>query len=152
MAPLIVLISVFLISLLTLRLVRRTFDFAFAGRIAMACMLVFTGISHFTFTKGMVMMLPGFVPYKEMVVYATGVAEMVFAAGLLIPKYQKASGYLAILFLISILPSNIYASLHHINITEANFTGPGPEYLWLRIPMQLFFIGWIFLSAVRPKV
>ena len=35
------------------------------------------------------------------------------------------------------------------NYKEANYTGPGPEHLWFRIPLQLFFIGWLYFFYRR---
>ena len=64
MKPLIVLLVAFVISLVILRLVNGDMDYALAGRIAVSVMLLFTSIAHFAFTKGMVMMLPPFIPFK----------------------------------------------------------------------------------------
>jgi len=52
MKPLIVLLSVFFISLLTTKFVRGQYEFALSGRIAMSAMLVFTALGHFAFTEG----------------------------------------------------------------------------------------------------
>jgi hypothetical protein len=41
------------------------------------------------------------------------------------------------------------SSIEHINLYEANYNGAGLEYLWFRIPLQLFFIVWIYLSAIK---
>ena len=44
---------------------------------------------------------------------------------------------------------NSFSSIEHINLYEANYNGAGLEYLWFRIPLQLFFIVWIYLSAIK---
>lgn len=65
MKPLIVLLSVFSISLLVMKMLYANFEFALSGRIAMSAMLLFTAVAHFVFTKGMAMMLPKFIPIRR---------------------------------------------------------------------------------------
>ena len=149
MKPLIILIAVFLITSLLMKLFMKEVDFPLAGRIAMAAMLVFTAIGHFAFTAGMTAMIPDFIPGKTALVYFTGVLELLFALGLLIPSYRTLLAWLLILFFILVLPANIKASLEHINYQTGEANGNGPAYLWLRIPMQLFFILWVYLTSIR---
>lgn len=144
------LISVFLIALVVLKLITKKFRFAFSGRIAMATMLITTGIAHFVFTEGMSLMLPEFVPYKTALIYLTGVIELGAAIGILIPRYRKPIGWLLIVFFVIIIPANIYEALHHIDIEKASFDGNGPNYLWYRIPLQLLFIAWVYFSSIKP--
>jgi len=149
MKPLIILIAVFLITSLLMKLFMKEVNFPLAGRIAMAAMLVFTAIGHFAFTAGMAAMIPDFIPGKTALVYFTGVLELLFALGLLIPSYRTQLAWLLILFFILVLPANIKASLEHINYQTGEANGNGPAYLWLRIPMQLFFILWVYLTSIR---
>lgn len=149
MKPLIVLIAIFLVTSLLMKLFMNEVNFPLAGRIAMAAMLVFTAIGHFAFTAGMAAMIPDIIPGKTALVYFTGVLELLFALGLLIPSYRTQLAWLLILFFILVLPANINASLEHINYQTGEANGNGPAYLWLRIPMQLFFIGWVYFSAIR---
>lgn len=149
MKPLIVLIAAFLISLIVLKLLRGSYHFAFAGRIAMAAMLLFTSIAHFAFTKGMAMMLPDIIPYKTEIVYITGIIEIAIAIGLLIPGVKLPVAWFLIAFLILLLPANIYAAIKHIDYEKATLAGKGVSYLWFRVPLQLFFILWAYISAIR---
>ena len=82
MKPLVVLLGVFTVSLFAIRFVTGEFDYSLAGRIAMAAMLVFTAIGHFSFVEGMTMMMPAFFPFKREIIYLTGVIELAAAAGL----------------------------------------------------------------------
>ena len=115
----------------------------------MSVMLVFTAIGHFAFTKGMAMMIPDFMPYKTEVVYLTGVIEIIAAVGLLIPSSRVWTGWALILFFILLLPGNIKAAIDHVDYQKATLDGSGPTYLWFRIPLQLLFIAWTYLSAIR---
>jgi uncharacterized membrane protein len=149
MMPLIVLLIAFFLSLLILKWIRHQFLYALAGRIAMSVMLLFTAGGHFAFTEGMAMMIPTFLPFKEEMVYFTGVVEIAAAVGLLVPRLSRLTAWLLIAFFTLILPANIFAVLHHVDYQNATFDGQGPGYLWFRIPLQLFFIIWVYVSAVK---
>lgn len=148
--PEMILPIVFCIALLVLKIKHDEYQFALSARIAMAAMLVTTAIAHFVFTKGMSMMLPNFIPYKTALVYITGIIEAMAAAGILISKYQKLTGVLLIVFFVLIIPANIYSTLNQVDMKNATFEGAGPNYLWYRIPLQVFFIAWVYFSYVRP--
>ena len=126
------------------------FEYATSGRIAMAIMLLFTSLGHFIFVKGMSVMVPDFVPKKELVVLATGVFEIVLGLGLLLP-FHKLTGYVLITFFILIIPANIKASTENINYQTGEFDGNGMTYLWFRVPLQLFFILWVYVSALKNE-
>jgi len=151
MIPLIVLLTVFCFSLLLLKLFRKSLDFALAGRIAVSVMLLFTAVGHFAFTEGMAMMLPPFIPYKQEVVYFTGLIEIAAAFGLLIPRFRLITAWLLVVFFILVMPANIYAAIEHVNYQNATLDGNGPAYLWFRVPLQVFFIIWVYLSAIRRR-
>ncbi|WP_028980554.1 DoxX family protein [Sporocytophaga myxococcoides] len=149
MKPLIVLFAVFVISIAAIKLINGVTDIPLAGRIAMAAMLSFTAIGHFAFTKGMSMMLPDFVPFKTETIYLTGLIEIAAAIGLLIPSLKHITGWLLIVFFLLLLPANIYAAIKHVDYQKGTLEGPGITYLWFRLPLQLLFILWTYLSAIR---
>tara|TARA_R110000796_G_scaffold77584_2_gene173148 strand:- start:3140 stop:3541 length:402 start_codon:yes stop_codon:yes gene_type:complete len=132
-------------------MIKKEYDFALSARIAMSIMLLFTAIGHFAFTKGMSMMIPEFVPFKESVVYLSGIFEILLALGLLIPKFQTVSGWALVIFLLLMLPANIYASMNKVNYQKGTFDGNGLTYLWFRIPLQFLFIVWTYISAIKSN-
>jgi len=148
MKPLIVLIVAFLISLTVLKLTTDTYNLQMAGRIAMAIMLLFTSIAHFKIVKGMIMMIPDFIPNKKLVVYATGFIEIVAAIGLLFASTHKLTAWFLILFFIFLLPANVNAAFKKVNYENGTYTGNGISYLWFRIPLQIFFIAWLYFSSI----
>jgi len=151
MKPFIVLLSAFAISLVVAKIFKGRYEFALSGRIAMSAMLMFTAIAHFAFTKGMEMMLPTFIPYKTEVVYLTGIIELAAAIGILIPSFRAITAMLLITFFFLILPANIYAAIKHIDYQKATFNGSGLNYLWFRIPLQILFIVWAYIFAIKYK-
>nr|WP_299173438.1 DoxX family protein [uncultured Allomuricauda sp.] len=149
MKPLLVLLSSFIISIFVIKIIKKECDFALSARIAMSLMLLFTAIGHFVFTKGMSMMIPNFIPFKESFVHLTGVFEILLAIGLLIPKLKVISGWALLIFLLLMLPANIYASMHNVNYQKGTFDGNGLAYLWFRIPLQILFIVWTYIFSIR---
>ena len=149
MKPFIVLLSVFFVSILAMKMIWGSYGFALSGRMAMSVMLLFTAIAHFAFTKGMSQMLPSFIPYKTETVYLTGAIEIAAAIGLFIPGFRVITAWLLIAFFILILPANIYAAVKHIDYQKGGSDGNGLAYLWFRIPLQLLFIVWTYLSSIK---
>jgi uncharacterized membrane protein len=149
MKPLFVLITVFVISLFATRFQTGDYHHFLSGKIAMAAMLAFTALGHFIYTKGMAMMVPDFVPFKKGVVYFTGLLELVFAVALLIPNHIELTCYLLMFFLMLTLQANIKAATEHIDYQKATHNGPGPKYLWFRLPLQLFFIFWVYFFGLN---
>ncbi len=148
MKPLIVLLSVFLLSMIVLYLLKGYLNYLLAGRIAMAVMLFFTAIAHVKFSEGMTAMIPDVFRFKTAIVYFTGVLEILFAVGILLPRYQALAGWLCIAFLILILPANINAAYHHLDYQTGEANGNGLKYLWFRIPLQFLFISWIYYFVI----
>lgn len=149
MKPLIVLILTFFTALVAIKLLKGIYAYALAARIAMAGMLFFTAVGHFVFTEGMALMLPAFIPHKQVIVLLSGVIEITAAIGLLVPGLRAITGWLLIIFFILILPANIYAAMHRVDFQTPSLEGPGPDYLWFRVPLQFFFIAWVYLSSIR---
>ncbi|UOG73621.1 DoxX family protein [Hymenobacter tibetensis] len=149
MKPLFVLLGAFLLALGATRLFGGSLNFLLAGNVALAVMLLFTGAAHFALTNGMVLMLPEWLPGRKAWVYFTGVVELAAAMGLLVPALRPLVGWLLIAFFVLVLPGNIYAAMHHINYQKATTDGPGPRYLWFRIPLQLLFIAWTWYFSVH---
>lgn len=148
MKPLIILISVFGICL-GITAFLGTADINLSGRVAMSAMLAFTAMGHFKFTEGMAMMLPAGVPAKKQIVFATGVIEVLAAIGLLVSAIVQLTGILLIVFFVMILPANIYAAMKNVDLEKADHTGKGIDYLWFRIPEQIFFIAWVYFFTIR---
>lgn len=149
MKPLIVLITVFVVALTIFRFTKNEYAYAQAARVAMAAMLLFTALGHFLFAKGMAMMVPDFIPFKTEAVYASGVIEIAAAIGLLVPGLRVLTGVLLIVFFVLMLPANIKAASQNINYQTGALDGAGLAYLWFRVPLQLLFIAWVYVSTLR---
>ena len=149
MAPLIILIISFCLFFLTNKfLLKNKFPVSFIGRVALAIMLVITGASHFTNTDLMIAMLPEEIPLKKETVLFTGVLEILASVGLIMNKTSKLTSILLITFFVVILPANIKGSIDKVQLGGME---QGVEYLYFRIPLQIFFIAWTYYFGIRKN-
>ena len=148
MAPLIILLVTFaLLYLLDRFALGDRLGLSFIGRAAMAVMLIATGITHFIQTDAMVVMMPDFVPAKRELVYFTGICELAAVVGLVWDKTARLASILLIIFFVVVLPANIAGSFKQAQMGGMEY---GPWYLLFRVPLQLFFIWWVWFFGVRP--
>jgi len=120
---------------------------------ALAAMLVLTASAHFVpggvtvmpNHEVMVRMVPPFVPFPAFMVYATGVLELLGAAGLVLTATRRTAGRcLAVLFVL-LLPANVHASISGVETVTP---------LWLRVPEQVLYIAialWAAREVSRPR-
>jgi uncharacterized membrane protein len=149
-------------ALLTCRLlgalgVRRFATWGASAAHALAVMLLLTASAHFVPAgvtvipnhADLVRMVPPYVPYADAAVYATGVLELLGAAGLVGARTRWAAGLgLAALFVV-LLPANVHAA-----VEDVPFNGGDATPLWLRIPQQVLYLAvalWAARSADRPR-
>jgi uncharacterized membrane protein len=108
---------------------------------------VFAGVMHFVIPKTYRRMMPPYIPAHEAMVRASGVAEIVGGAGLMIPRRRRLAGRWLIATLVAVLPANVHMALH-----PDDFPGipGGAVSLWARLPFQAVFMAWV-LEAMRPQ-
>ena len=148
MAPLVILvISFILLRGVGLLGVRRLSSWREAGLYAVAIMFLFTGATHFSGMKhDYAAMLPEPLSGNLGMIYLTGVLQIAGAVGLLIPRTRRLAGICLALLLVAMFPGNVYAA-----INEIEFRGEPPTPLWLRAPIQLFFIGMVLWTSTKRR-
>ncbi|HAO27248.1 MAG TPA: hypothetical protein DCQ68_05310, partial [Chryseobacterium indologenes] len=120
MKLLVILFATFILALLGTALVQGKPDFVFSGNLGMAVFIIFTGLSHFKFQKGMAMMIPDFIPGKMFWVYFTGFLEIAAGIGLMVPSLREMTAILLIVFYVLVFIANINSSRKNINIFKAD--------------------------------
>ncbi|WP_413668520.1 hypothetical protein ACEN9X_00380 [Mucilaginibacter sp. Mucisp86] len=148
MKVLLVLIISFILTAVISRLFIDDWNIILSGNVAMMLMLWFASLGHFMFTKGMVMMMPGFIPFKGALVHLTGVMEIVLGPLLIVNATRHIAGIILLIMFVVMLPANINATIKHVNFEKATYDGSGTGYLWFRIPLQLLFIAWVLYFSV----
>lgn len=120
----------------------------FYGVVGLSLLFIVAGAAHFVKTGMMTQLLPPWVPLPVLVIYVTGIVELIVAAGLLNSGTRKDFGWIAIILFVLFLPANIYGAYSRVELGGHEW---GLKYLALRIPIQIFFIFWAYWFCVREK-
>ena len=145
---LVLMISPYAVARIMSAVLHREFDLQRAACIGLTILFVFTGIGHFIKTASMAAMLPLWVPLREIQVYLTGLLEFAIAAGFLVKKTRRMTGWIAAFMLTLFFPVNVYAAINHIPIGGHEW---GPIYLLIRAPLQLFILFWIYWFSIKQS-
>jgi uncharacterized membrane protein len=124
----------------------RDFNAESAAAIGLSILFIFTGMGHFAETEAMAQMLPPWVPERVLLVYLTGVLELAIAAGFLMRKSRRVTGWVATAVLVLFFPVNIYAAINHVPMGGHAW---GPVYLLIRAPLQVIILFWIYWFTIR---
>ncbi len=110
---------------------------------ALVVMFVFTAPAHFNKMKhDLAQMIPSSFPRPLLIVYITGVLELLGAAGLLLPAFRRLAGICLIALLVGMFVANVNAAQHGVTLR-----GKPPTPLWLCAPMQVLFIALLWWST-----
>ena len=113
----------------------------------LALIFVGAGILHFVAPKPYLRIMPPYLPAPLLLVYLSGVAEIVGGLGLLFAVARQVAGWGLILLLVAVFPANVYMLQTH----GAGLSVP-IWALWLRLPLQLVLIVWVWWSSrMAPK-
>jgi uncharacterized membrane protein len=116
-----------------------------SARYALVVMFAFTATAHFNKMKhDLARMIPAYFPHPLLLVYITGVLELLGAAGLVFAQTCRLAGICLIALLIGMFIANV-------NAAQKGFTlrGKPPTPLWLRAPMQILFVALLWWSTSR---
>jgi len=100
---------------------------------------ILAGINHFWHEYFYVKIIDGFLPYPRLLVYISGVAEVLCGAGLLFPSTCKAAAWGTIALLIAIFPANIRMAIQAPQFHISSII------LYMRLPLQLVLIWLAYL-------
>jgi len=100
---------------------------------------------HFVADESFAAIVPPFLPFTYLIVWVTGLMEIGFAVLLLCPHFRRRVGILLSLFLLAVLPANIYMAISGMPLGSL---GNDPAVLWGRVALQFPLIG-LILWATR---
>ena len=109
----------------------------FIGLGLMALFYVGAGINHFVSPGAYIAIIPPYIPWPVVMVAISGVAEMLGAIGVLVPRTRAFSAWALVVMLIAYLPVHINMCLH-----PDHFPSIPPLAIWLRLPLQMPLIAW----------
>jgi uncharacterized membrane protein len=116
-------------------------------RIALAAMFLLTASAHFgSLRSDLVRMVPPIFPRPDLIVTLTGIAEILGAIGLLVPRTAPwAAGCLSAL-LLAMFPANVHSALEGIPLG-----GRPATPLVLRTVLQLVFLAATLVAAAPHR-
>ncbi|WP_092166619.1 DoxX family protein [Bosea sp. OK403] len=110
----------------------------------MAAFYLAAGLLHLRSPAAFLPIMPDWVPAPREVVILTGVAEILGAAGLLVPSLRKAAGIGLALYALCVFPANIKHAMEAIVV-------PGlPTSWWYHAPrlaLQPILIWWALFCS-----
>ena len=109
---------------------------------------VFAGIMHFVADDKFAAIVPPFLPFPYFIVWVTGGMEIAMGILLLCPHLRPQVGVMLGLFLLAVLPANIYMAIAGIPFGD---TAASPTVLWLRVALQFPLIALIYWATRAEK-
>jgi uncharacterized membrane protein len=100
-------------------------------RVLFAAFFVIAGVTHFTNREFFISIVPPYLPWPEMLVYVSGVAEIVLGVLLLIPSMMRIAAWGQIALLLAVFPANI-----HMAMNPQLYPGTPYAALMIRLPLQ----------------
>lgn len=106
-------------------------------RYILAAVFGIAGIAHFTRTEGFKNIVPHYLPFKEFIVKASGVMELIISVLLVIKRPGSVFKSVINSFLIIVLPANIYMAQKSLPLGSIDVP---KQLLWARVPLQFVLI------------
>jgi len=105
----------------------------------MGAFYIIAGVMHFVIPAPYLKIMPKILPYPLVLVYLSGIAEILCGMGMLFSETRVLAGWLTIALLIAIFPANINMAMHPEQFDIS------PWALYLRLPLQLVLIWLAYL-------
>ena len=102
------------------------------------------GLFHILKPAALMPIMPPWIPFPREVVVLTGVAEVLGALGLMIPRWRRAAGIGLALYAVGVFPANLYHAFGAVSV-------PGlPSSWWYhgpRLAFQPVFVWWALWAS-----
>ncbi|MEP6573974.1 MAG: hypothetical protein ABJD11_14825 [Gemmatimonadota bacterium] len=114
--------------------------------LALAAVFMFTGMVHLLAPQVYLGIMPPWAPHPLMLVYISGVCELLGGIGILLEPVRRTAGIGLILLLVAVFPANVQMLSNHL---ARGTTALEATLLWLRLPLQAVLVWWVW-SVTRP--
>jgi len=99
---------------------------------------------HFFEAESAAKIVPPFLPFPLLIVQITGVMEILFALGLVWPKWKYYTGIVLSLYLLAVLPANIYMAIAGMPLGGHDLSA---FQLWFRVFLQFPLIALVLWAT-----
>lgn len=106
-------------------------------RYLMALLYLLAGLNHFINPSPYLEIMPPWLPFHELLVLISGIAEITLALLLLPAATRRFAAWGIILLLVAVFPANIQMSINLYQQSTPRFWGS-----IVRLPLQLALIWW----------
>jgi len=114
-----------------------------SARYALVVMFIFTATAHFNKMKhDLARMIPAYFPRPLLIVYITGVLELLGAAGLMLPQFRRLAGICLIALLVGMFIANVNAAQRHVILRGKQATP-----LWLRSNADFVYCATLVVNS-----
>ena len=111
--------------------------------VLLAAAFVGAGVLHLVKPRMFEAIVPPALPAPRLLVYLSGVAEMLGGVGLLVPALRTWAGWGLAALLVAVFPANLYMARQ-----SDRFARLAPRWLLLaRLPLQAVLIAWVLWAA-----
>ena len=100
-------------------------------RVLFAAFFIIAGVTHFTNRDFFTSIVPPYLPWPVMLVYVSGVAEIVLGVMLMVPATTRVAAWGLIALLLAVFPANI-----HMAMNPQLYPGTPMAALLIRLPLQ----------------
>lgn len=118
-------------------------DIRTTARIVLATVFLGAGVLHLVVPGPFVRITPHWVSNPALVVALTGIAELLGAAGLVIPRLRVVAGWALALYAVCVYPANIQHAMDGL----ASGTGLGLAYHGPRLLFQPVIVWWCLWAS-----
>jgi uncharacterized membrane protein len=108
--------------------------------------MVGVGIMHFVQPAQFAAIVPKALPAPLLLVYISGVAEILGGVGVQLPATRRLAAWGLIALYVAVFPANINMAINHLPLGDRPVS---PAFLWARLPLQLVLIYWAW-RYTRP--
>jgi uncharacterized membrane protein len=112
----------------------------------LAGLLTVTGSLHFIAPRPYAEIVPEQLPSPYGLVYASGVAELLCAAGLAVPRTRRVAAWATAALFVVVFPANVKMALDSTDRSVLYQAG-----VWSRLPLQVPLVLWAVSIARRAR-
>lgn len=114
----------------------------------LALIFVVAGVMHFRAAPTYQKIMPPYLPFPLMLVYLSGIAEIVGGLGLLPRPTRKLAGWGLIALLVAVFPANVQMAVEGTQQVGIDV----PRWVWwARLPFQAVFLAWVWFAALQKE-
>lgn len=112
----------------------------------MAAAFLTSAVVHLVRPEVFEPIVPGPLPYKRELVYASGLAELACTAGLLLPRTRRFASLASAVLLAAVFPANVQMAIDAHRVIAGKGSTPRRQAMravaFARLPLQVPLIRW----------